>query len=343
MEGREIAVWVHSNLDRVELFHNGQSLGAKDVKKDSHLEWIVKHAPGVIEARGYKDGKLLLTAKRETTGSATKLVMRADRTQVSADGEDVTMLAVEIHDAQGRVVPVTDHDVTFRVSGQGRLIGTGNGDPTNQEPDKGNSRKAFSGLCAAIVQSTKSAGNITVEATSPGLTPATVTVAAKTIRLRPQVVVWEREVPTGPGITGLWRPTPVASMAAEPQFGSGASSVFTLRQDGNEITGTVEGPGAGRVGFGSSVDAAAPIEAGQVDGDRVSFKAGNSTYRGRLNGDQLELQRSSDFGGRGGPTAAPSGPRPAIGPPPDGSDPSRGPGGRRAQSPGPLILRRANR
>ena len=33
LEGQEIAVWVHSNLDRVELFHNGQSLGAKDMQK----------------------------------------------------------------------------------------------------------------------------------------------------------------------------------------------------------------------------------------------------------------------------------------------------------------------
>jgi beta-galactosidase len=151
------------------------------------------------------------------------------------------------------------------------------------------------------------------------------------------VAVWEREMPVGPGITGLWRPA-----AAEPQFG-GASSVFTFRQDGNQLTGTVEGPGGGRAGFGGSVDAAAPIQAGRVDGNRVSFKAGNITYTGQLNADQLELQRSGDFGGRGGPGAAPGGPRPAIGPPPDGSDPSFGPGGRRAQSPGPLILRRASR
>ncbi|HNY42797.1 MAG TPA: beta-galactosidase GalA, partial [Bryobacteraceae bacterium] len=68
LDGQEIAVWVHSNLDRAELFHNGQSLGAKDMLKDQHLAWIVKYAPGVIEARGYKDGKQVMTARRETTG-----------------------------------------------------------------------------------------------------------------------------------------------------------------------------------------------------------------------------------------------------------------------------------
>ncbi len=68
LEGKEIAVWVHSNLDSVELFLNGESLGAKEVPKDSHVAWNVKYTPGTIEARGYKGGKQVMTAKRETTG-----------------------------------------------------------------------------------------------------------------------------------------------------------------------------------------------------------------------------------------------------------------------------------
>ena len=84
---------------------NGQSLGAKDVKKDSHVAWIVKYAPGSIEAAAFKDGKQVLSTTRETTGPASKLVLRADRSDISADGEDVAMFAVEVQDAQGRTVP----------------------------------------------------------------------------------------------------------------------------------------------------------------------------------------------------------------------------------------------
>src|SRR5208337_3969348 len=116
LEGQEIAVWVHSNLDRVELFLNGQSLGARDMKKDAHLAWNVKYAPGVIEARGFKNGAPSLTARRETTGPAAKLAMVSDRKEVSADGEDVAMFAVEVQDAQGRTLPITDNEVIFRVS-----------------------------------------------------------------------------------------------------------------------------------------------------------------------------------------------------------------------------------
>ena len=324
MEGKEIAVWVYSNLDKVELSLNGQSLGTKEMKKDSHLAWIVKYASGTIEARGFKDGKVVMTEKRETTGTASKLVMRADRQEVSSDGEDVAMFAVEVRDAQDRVVPITDSIVTFRVSGEGKLIGVGNGDPTNQESDKGTSRKVFSGFCMALVQSTKSAGSIIVEATSPGLAQASVMVAAKAVPLRPQVAVWERGTPTGSGLTGLWRPIPESGSSSLPAaLVNNGNMLFTLRHNGGNLTGTVEGGGGG--GFGGN-DASTPIEDGKVNGDQVSFKTGNSMYSGTLKGDRIELQRTMAPGTTPpNPAPEPASSRPAIGPPPDGSDPSRNP------------------
>ena len=323
MEGKEIAVWVYTNLDSVELLLNGKSLGTKEVKKDSHVAWNVSYAPGTIEARGYKDGKLAMTERRETTDAAAKLVMKADRPSISADGEDVAMFAVEVRDAHDRIVPVTTNEVTFTVSGNGHLIGVGNGDPTDQESDKGTSRKAFSGLCMAIVQSTKGKGSITVQATSPGLTAASVTIDAKEIPLRPQVEAWKREVPVGSGITGLWRPLPSEKSANGMLafvVGNG-TMVFTLHQSGSSLTGTVEGGG----GFFSGGETPSPIEDGKVDGKNVSFKAGNSTYAGTISGDQLELQRKIEIPFREPHTETPVGPQPAIGPPPNGSDPSRNP------------------
>ena len=321
MEGKEIAVWVYSNLDKVELLVNGQSLGAKDVKKDSHVAWNVKYAAGAIEARGFKDGKLAMSTKRETTGAAAKLVMNADRREVNADGEDVAFFAVEVQDAQGRVVPITDNLVTFKVSGAGKLIGVGNGDPTDQDSDKGTSRRAFSGYCMAIVQSSKRAGRITVEATSPGLAPSSVTIEGKEVALRPQVAVWAREIPAGSGITGLWRPIPGAGPTGLLAWVAGdGSTVFTLRQDGSKLTGSVEGIGGGW--FGGN-DTPIPITDGKVEGESISFKAGNSSYEGTMKDGQLDLLRKIDFSRwlSRMPKAA-SGPRPAVGPPPDGTDPS---------------------
>jgi beta-galactosidase len=319
MEGKRIAVWVYSNLDKVELLHNGHSLGTKDMPKDSHVAWVVKYAPGTLEARGYKGGKVVMTEKRETTGPAAKLVMSPDRREVSADGEDVAMFALEVRDAQDRVVPITDNDVTFKVSGEGNLIGVGNGDPSDQAADKGKSRKAFSGHCMALVQSTKKAGTITVEASSPGLAAATVTIQANGVSLRPQLPVWEREAPKGEGITGLWRP--VSDDASHMWFLGSGDSIYAFRQEGGSLSGSVEGTG---VSFTGGTDTPAPIVNGKVDGRAVSFRAGASTFNGTIKGDRIELERSVNLGWELPKPPEKSADAPDIGPAPDGSDPSIG-------------------
>jgi len=317
MEGKEIAVWVHSNLDSVELFLNDKSLGEKQMPKDSHLAWNVAYAAGVIEARGYKGGALVLKERRETTGAPAALAIYADREQISADGEDVAMFAVEVRDARGRIVPVTDNRVSFNVMGAGKLMGVGNGDPTDQDSDKGASRKAFSGMCMAIVQSTKQADSITVRVTSPGLASAQASVWTTAATPRPQVAVWQREVPRGAGVTGLWRPAQ-----------GGGAQLFTLHQDGDDLTGGVEGGGGGEAGIA--------ITDGKVDGDTVSFRAGPGSYSGKVNGDQIELTRTLNFPQRPTLSASesPAG-KPAIGPAPDGSDPSRSP---LFRPPGPMTI-----
>lgn len=334
-DGQEIAVWVYSNLDKVELFHNGKSLGTKQMLQNQHLAWNVNYAPGSIEARGYKDGKHVLTAKRETTGPAAKLAIKADRQQIAANGEDVAMFAVEVQDAEGRVVPETNNEVAFHVSGEGKLIGVGNGDPTSHESDKGTSRKAFSGLCMAIIQSTKTAGSVTVEASSPGLAPASATIATKSTTLRPQEAVWQREVPVGPGVTGLWRPipSPEGDNSRLARFFGGGDLLFTIKQEENKLTGTMEGGAGFFTGFGPI-----PIEDGAVDGNKVSFRAGRITYSGMLTAGRIELQRTIHLPFHFGSPPKPAGKRPAIGPPPDGTDPSVG--SFRRIAPPPIILHR---
>jgi beta-galactosidase len=178
-EGQEISVWCHSNLDSVELFLNGASLGAKNVGKNSHVEWKVKYAPGAIEARGSKGGRVVLTQKRETTGAPAALRLRTDRVKIAADGEDVSIVNVEVVDAKGRVMPIASNEVSFRVTGPARIIGVGNGDPSCHEPDKAEKRSAFNGLCMAIVQALKEPGEIRVEVSAAGLEGASAAVQAE--------------------------------------------------------------------------------------------------------------------------------------------------------------------
>lgn len=186
-EGQEIDVWCFTNVDSVELFLNGASLGSQKVEPNSHVEWKVKYAPGVLEARGSKNGQVALTAKRETTGPPAKLMLRPDRQKIAGNGEDVSVITVEIIDAQGRLMPIASNEVTFKIDGPGRLIGVGNGDPSCHEPDKADKRSAFNGLCVAIVQALKQPGEIRVTATSAGLESASVTIQSEAAKLRPAV------------------------------------------------------------------------------------------------------------------------------------------------------------
>jgi beta-galactosidase len=187
--GQPVSVWVHSNLDEVELFLNGKSQGSQKVKPLTHLEWSVKFEPGVIEARGSKDGKVVLIEKRETTGKIASIKLSADRMEIDANGEDVANVRVEALDAQGRLVPTADTLVKFRVTDEGKLIGVGNGNPNCLESDKGSERSFFNGLAQVIVQSTKKPGEITVEAYTeewpgPKLPTATLVIKTKKAELR---------------------------------------------------------------------------------------------------------------------------------------------------------------
>ena len=186
-EGQEIEVWCHSNLEKVELFLNGASLGVKEVPRHSHVEWKVKYMPGILEARGYKGGRQVSVAKQETTGAPAKIALRPDREEILADGEDVCFVEVQVLDMEGRLVPIADNEMMFRLTGNGKVIGVGNGNPSSHEPDKANKRRAFNGLCMAIIQSTRDSGEIRLEVSSPGLEPATL--AINTLKATPRPAV----------------------------------------------------------------------------------------------------------------------------------------------------------
>ena len=87
------------------------------------------------------------------------------------------MITATVVDAAGRTVPDANHEITFAVAGSGRLLGVGNGDPSSHESDRGPKRRAFNGLCAAIVQASKVAGGLRVSAASPQLTAGEIEIA----------------------------------------------------------------------------------------------------------------------------------------------------------------------
>jgi beta-galactosidase len=193
-EGKNINVWCYSNCDEVELFLNGQTLGRKTIKRLGHLEWSVKYAPGVLTAKAYKSGQVAATDIVQTTGGPASIQVTADRTSIGADGRDVSVMTIQAVDAHGRPVPDAMNSISFALTGPGRIIGVGNGDPASHEPDVSVgstagqwNRSLFNGLAQVIVQSSETAGSITLTATGDHLTSAALTIESQPTAPTPKI------------------------------------------------------------------------------------------------------------------------------------------------------------
>ena len=178
-EGQPVNVWVHSNAESVELMLNGKSLGSKPVPHLGHVEFSVPYAPGTLVAVGSTGGKEVARDVVETTGAPVALRIKTDRKVILGDNEDLTIVAVEVVDSKGRVVPGASDLVTFTVTGAAVNGGVGNGDPSDHDPDKSSKRKAFHGLCMVLAQSNGKKGRVVVTASASGLKGATLELVAK--------------------------------------------------------------------------------------------------------------------------------------------------------------------
>ncbi|MEQ1799242.1 MAG: DUF4982 domain-containing protein, partial [Lacibacter sp.] len=135
-EGQEMDVWVYSNCDEVELFLNKKSLGKKRMQINGHLEWKVKYSAGTLNAIGYRNGKKLMTETVKTTDQPVSIQLNTQQSTIKADKEDISGITVAVKDKDNLQVPTANDEIQFSVSGPGKIIGVGNGDPTSLEPDK---------------------------------------------------------------------------------------------------------------------------------------------------------------------------------------------------------------
>jgi beta-galactosidase len=144
-----------------------------------YLMWRLSFTPGTVRAVGRNDGKEALVREVKTAGAAAKIVLEPDRAALSADGRDLSFVTVKVLDAAGTLVPHADNLVTFDVSGEGRIAGVDNGLQTSLEPFKVPYRKAWNGMCLAVIQSGKTPGRITVTASSDGLAGASTVLTVR--------------------------------------------------------------------------------------------------------------------------------------------------------------------
>ncbi|WP_075590817.1 DUF4982 domain-containing protein [Labilibacter marinus] len=180
-EGETTPVFVYTNYDSAELFVNGKSQG---VQKKSHqsnqhryrLMWMdVKYEPGSIKVVAFdKEGKAVAEKEVHTASAPYQLKLSADRETIQADGEDLSYVTVTVVDKDGNVCPNADHQLNFKVSGQGTYKAACNGDASSLEMFHQPTMKAFSGKLVVLVQSLNEAGEITLKVSGKGLKAASL-------------------------------------------------------------------------------------------------------------------------------------------------------------------------
>ncbi|SDY12266.1 beta-galactosidase [Amycolatopsis xylanica] len=177
--GAPVEVWAYSNVEKVELFLNGKSLGTRsfDHKKTAYgkayletteqpkddrsfpsgsytspnggtgrlrLAWSVPFAPGELTAVAYSGGNVVARDTVKTAGEPASVRLKTE------PGQSLSYVYAEIVDRDGVVVPDADNQVTFEVSG-GRLVGTDNGREEDTENFTSAVRHAYHGKLVAIV------------------------------------------------------------------------------------------------------------------------------------------------------------------------------------------------
>ena len=200
-EGEVTPVFVYTNYPSAELFINGVSQGKRtkdlSVKRDGsdteearknfdrqkryRLMWMdTKYEPGTVKVVAYDEyGKAVAEKEIKTAGKPHRIVLEADRSNIKADGSDISFVNVKIVDKEGNFCPAEEREISFRVLGAGTFKAAANGNPASLESFQIPKMKLFSGQLTALVQSTEKGGTITLEATAKGVKSGKITLVAE--------------------------------------------------------------------------------------------------------------------------------------------------------------------
>ncbi len=163
---------------------NAESGGAENpyyaVTDVYRLRWNeAPYEPGELKAVAYRDGRKIGEAVRRTAGEPAALRLSPDRTDLRADGDDLSYVRVEAVDRDGIPCPLADVPVRFKVTGPADLAAVGNGDPLSLDPFVADRGRLFYGKAMAIVRTRAGNGGVIhVAAESDGLRAAEVRLGA---------------------------------------------------------------------------------------------------------------------------------------------------------------------
>ena len=174
-EGKPVEVEVYTHQPEVKLYLDDQLIGTKQVSRETEFKAVfsVPYKAGTLRAEAGGESVTLKTA-----GEPACLRLTPDRTTMTADGQSLTFITVEVVDKQGTPVPEATIPCEATIKGAGTLLAFASADLKDTEPYTLPRVKTWKGRALLVVRSTQKGGSINVSIKS-ALPTAGLTLKSK--------------------------------------------------------------------------------------------------------------------------------------------------------------------
>jgi len=163
-DGKPVEVEVYTRQPEVKLYLDDQLIGTKQVSRDTEFKAVfsVPYKAGTLRAEAGGESVILKTA-----GEPARLRLTPDRTTMTADGQSLTFITVEVVDKQGTPVPEAAISCEAIVKGAGTLLAFASADLKDTEPYTSPRVKTWKGRALLVVRSAQKKGSVSVSIKSP--------------------------------------------------------------------------------------------------------------------------------------------------------------------------------
>ena len=181
-EGKDITVDVYSRHPKVRLYLNDQLVAERTTsrKEQFKAEISIPYAPGTLKAVGVdENGKEVESRTLQTAGAPAAIRLTADRSTMSANGQDLAFVIAELVDANGIPVPNADAELTFEVKGSATLAGSGSANLQDTVAHTTPCHKTYKGRAMAVVRSALKGGRATLTVSAKGIKTQSISIAVQ--------------------------------------------------------------------------------------------------------------------------------------------------------------------
>ena len=163
-DGKPVEVEVYTRQPEVKLYLDDQLIGTKQVSRDTEFKAVfsVPYKAGTLRAEAGSESVIMKTA-----GEPARLRLTPDRTTMTADGQSLTFITVEVVDKQGTPVPEAAISCEAIVKGAGTLLAFASADLKDTEPYTSPRVKTWKGRALLVVRSAQKKGSVSVSIKSP--------------------------------------------------------------------------------------------------------------------------------------------------------------------------------